>query len=110
MAEYPKALYHATAPVALVHDPDQHALLGPGWFESPDEAAAAAVAETAPAGEATGEPTEAEREAAEIVALNAKDAIEIIGSLTNLDVLAAVRAIEKRSTVLAALQSRRDAL
>lgn len=38
--QYPKYLYHATEKSVKVPNQEAHAELGPGWFESPGEAAA----------------------------------------------------------------------
>ncbi len=46
--EFPKWLYHATAPKKLVADLAAQEALGPEWAESPDEAAAWPAPTTAP--------------------------------------------------------------
>lgn len=121
--EYPKALYHATEPCRLVADPVEHAALGADWFEEPVPAPAADVA---PAAEPPADPPPATTDApaadgaafdalaAEIVALTAKDAIDLLASIEQPDALAAIKAAEQagqaRKTVLAALEARVEAL
>jgi len=44
--QYPKWKYHRTKEPVIVHDPEQEAALGPGWYESPADAEREAERET----------------------------------------------------------------
>jgi hypothetical protein len=45
---YPRWLYHATLPACIVPDHEAHLTMGPGWYEHPNDAAAALAASQAP--------------------------------------------------------------
>jgi hypothetical protein len=46
--QYPKWKYHRTKEPVIVHDPEQEAALGPGWYESPADVEREAEPEAEP--------------------------------------------------------------
>jgi hypothetical protein len=115
--DYPMTLYHLTKPAVTVQNIAQHNLLGDGWYESPDEAIAAASPVVSTTTTEKGSTPPADPPPAvplDIVKMSAREAVLYVGTIDDLNELSRVATAEEaggnRVTVKAAIEARLEVL